>query len=152
MKLYQIENGRLTYGEALVKRFLAIAGNSLDHFRYYDKHDIGEALRRHLVTVVGFDDEQVVAYGHINPEHKTHSLGVCVADGRTGEGLGGQLIELLLSVADECGIDTTVAVDFNNLPAQRFYKRFGFVLAHDTIGNGRGTEHVMRLMTRAPMP
>jgi ribosomal protein S18 acetylase RimI-like enzyme len=112
---------------ALLKNFLEHAGSSLKAFRYFEKRSF-DALRNHIVTFILEEDENALAYGHLDKESDTVWLGICVIESRRGQGLGIRMMEELLKFADENKIQRIkLAVDNDNLTAQSLYKKFGFV-------------------------
>jgi RimJ/RimL family protein N-acetyltransferase len=116
-----------TDNTALLKNFLEHAGSSLNAFRYFNKRSF-DVLKNHIVTFILEEDENALAYGHLDQESGTVWLGICVIESRLSEGLGNRMMKELLDFADENEIrKIKLAVDNDNLPAQSLYKKFGFV-------------------------
>ncbi|MCI0611556.1 GNAT family N-acetyltransferase [bacterium] len=112
---------------ALLKNFLEHAGSALKAFRYFNKRSF-DVLKNHIVTFILEEDENALAYGHLDREGETVWLGICVIESQQGRGFGNKMMEELLKFADENQIPTIkLAVDNDNLPAQSLYKKFGFV-------------------------
>ena len=111
---------------SLVKEFLGIAGDSLKTLRYYKERDIETAMKSHIVTFIGINDETPVAYGHLDKEDDVVWLGIAVAEHCRGLGLGTQMMQALIDYADENRHQLKLSVDVGN-PAISLYRNFGFL-------------------------
>ena len=114
--------------ESVLREFVAKAGDSLSHFRYFKKRPLS-AFNTHLVTLVGVEDDVPVCYGHLNLDKDTGDawLGVCVIEGKTGRGLGSEMMRALLQAAKSKGVKTVrLIVDSDNEAAKNMYERMGF--------------------------
>jgi GNAT superfamily N-acetyltransferase len=109
----------------VIERFLAHAGSSLSTFRYFRTRPTS-IISNHLITLVGKEGNDVVAYGHLDPDGGKTWLGVCVADEWKGEGRGTAIVAALLEEADKNGIDVSLTVDEGNARARSIYERLGF--------------------------
>ena len=111
----------------VIKEFIDRMGDSSKTFRYFDKRPV-EVIKQHLVTMIGFDDGGFpVSYGHLDPAGGDVWLGVCVAEGFRGKGLGTEMIAALKQVARKMGIAVVkLAVDRVNTTAIRTYENMGF--------------------------
>ena len=122
MKLTRINTDRIS----LLKNFLEHAGNSLEHFRYYNSLDFA-VLKNHLVTYIIEENGQALAYGHLDKENEIVWLGTCIIENERGKGLGKKIMEALLSFAVLNNIDKIkLSVDNVNEAARSLYKNYGF--------------------------
>ncbi|MFN5459473.1 MAG: GNAT family N-acetyltransferase [Bacteroidota bacterium] len=112
---------------ALLEKFLASAGNSLETFRYFSKRKI-DSIKNHKYTLLLIDEnENPVAYGHLDYEDEIVWLGNCVAEKFRGKGLGQLVMRKLLNFARAQKITCIrLSVDRANTEAIRLYKKFGF--------------------------
>jgi len=119
----------ITYNNVdLLEKFLAAAGNSLNSFRYFEKRPFS-VLKDHIVTVIITNNGQPIGYGHLDKDNQTVWLGIAIAEGFKGQGLGTQLMNFLISKAAENDIGTLhLTVDSDNIQAISLYKRFDFVV------------------------
>ena len=110
-----------------VTRFLARAGGSLTHFRYFAKRPV-ETVRNHLLTLISADrGGEPMAYGHLDPEDGVVWLGICVAETERGKGHGTMMLQALLDAARKQNLPAVrLSVDQENLPAIRLYQAHGF--------------------------
>ena len=113
----------------LLRRFISLIGASGSSFRYFHSRP-AEIISNHVVTLLGLDDAGTpVCYGHLDREADTVWLGICVAEGHTGQGLGGRMMTALLEAGDEAGVEEIkLSVDNNNLSGIRLYEKNGFQL------------------------
>ena len=125
MKIVKIDES----GIGLLRRFIPLIGASGSSFRYFNSRP-PEVVRNHVVTLLGIDDAGTpVCYGHLDREADTVWLGICVAEGHTGQGLGGRMMTALLEAGDEAGVEEIkLSVDNNNLSGIRLYEKNGFQL------------------------
>ena len=94
-------------------------------FRYFQTRDPLAAFKNHVYTIVGLENENVVAYGHIDYETK-YWFGICVLNSYHGKGYGKQIMKSIIEFADSNSIDMTLSVDSANVVAIDLYKRNGF--------------------------
>jgi RimJ/RimL family protein N-acetyltransferase len=114
--------------ESRVREFLSGAGGSLKSFRYFEKRPVG-CISVHIVTLIGYNDGEPVAYGHLDPENGKTWLGVCVRETSCGKGLGTRMMDALIDEAKAQGIARIdLTVDEDNVGARKLYERYGFVL------------------------
>jgi RimJ/RimL family protein N-acetyltransferase len=95
-------------------------------FRYFQSRDPHTVFKNHIYTIVGIENENVIAYGHIDYETK-YWFGICVLNSYHGKGYGKQIINSILKFADSNTIDLALSVDSNNTIAIDLYKRNGFI-------------------------
>jgi RimJ/RimL family protein N-acetyltransferase len=112
-----------------VRDFLGNAGSSLDSFRYFDKRPL-EIIENHIVTLVAMIDEQVVGYGHLDPENNIIWLGICVVPSFQGKRIGRRIMKELLKKAHALSVkEIALSVDIDNKAAIQLYENFGFVIS-----------------------
>lgn len=110
----------------LLDTFLARAGTSQRAFRYFATRETS-VVKRHLCTIIGVKDRVPVSYGHLDVDAGRVWLGICVAEHDRGKGYGTQTMAELTRNADELGVERVdLAVDIDNVGAQRMYAKFGF--------------------------
>ena len=126
MKIVKIDESG---GLELLRQFIALIGASGSSFRYFNSRP-PEVVRSHVVTLLGLDDAGTpVCYGHLDREADTVWLGICVAEGHTGRGLGGKMMTAMLEAGDKAGIkEIKLSVDNSNLSGIRLYEKNGFSL------------------------
>lgn len=113
-------------GQYLLQRFLNAAGSSLVSFRYFANRSF-DVLSDHLITVLFMIDDTPVGYGHLDKEENKVWLGICVAEGFGGLGIGKQIMSYLDEAAVKFKIDQVyLSVDRENLKAQNLYNKCGF--------------------------
>ena len=125
MKIVKIDEAAI----GLLRRFISLIGASGSSFRYFHTRP-AEIISNHVVTLLGLDDAGTpVCYGHLDREDDTVWLGICVAEGHTGQGLGGKMMTALLDAGDRAGIrEIKLSVDNNNLSGIHLYEKNGFRL------------------------
>lgn len=108
--------------EEVLRRFMDSAGN-VSAFRYFSKRPLS-SIKEHWVTLIGMEGDDPVCYGHLNSEGW---LGVCVVEGRRGEGLGKKMMSSLIEFGRQKKIgETHLIVDASNIGARSMYEKFGF--------------------------
>lgn len=118
--------------DPLLKAFLDGAGDSLRTFRYFAKRSL-EVIEGHLCTWLWIDEDQPVAYGHLDREGATVWLGIAVQEQHRGKGYGSLMMTLLLDSARGAGLRSLrLSVDNENQAAIDLYERNGFVRADRT--------------------
>lgn len=117
----------------LVRGFLDIAGaGTLEKFRYFNSRPL-EIMNEHLATFVIRHQAQSIAYGHLDPENEIIWLGIAIAKGFQGQGLGTLLMTHLLTYARLHDLKMLkLAVDTDNNAAIFLYKKFGFKASSKT--------------------
>ncbi len=118
----------------LLQQFIDEAGASLKSFRYFQKRPL-EIIKNHACTFLLVDNEEPVAYGHLDKEEDTTWLGVAVIEAYLGIGLGAMMTKKLIVFAQENNIPVIkLAVDNNNQSAISLYKKLGFLLQEKKEG------------------
>lgn len=112
----------------LLRQFLDQLGSGVESFRYYQKRPIETALQ-HVLTAVAMDEQQQpVAYGHLDREGENLWLGIAVAESSQGRGVGKQMITHLIRAAQTAGErEIVLTVDKTNTKAIRLYETNGFI-------------------------
>ena len=105
----------------VLQQFLDRAGSSLRTFRYFNHRPL-TVVTNHLCTLIGLVDGRPVSYGHLDKEDGIVWLGICVAESEKGKGYGDQMMDALLEHRGEISL----AVDLDNLGAQKLYEKKGF--------------------------
>jgi ribosomal protein S18 acetylase RimI-like enzyme len=96
-------------------------------FRYFSKRPIN-IVNNHLFCCVIIDAEDIVAYGHLDPDEDRVWLGVAVSDNYVGKGFGSAMVEKLVDVAVKKNLRAIyLAVDLDNLAAKKIYVKMGFI-------------------------
>ena len=111
-----------------IELFLTLAGKSLITFRYFDKRPVS-IINNHLVTLVAEDtsSSEIVGYGHLDPEGDKVWLGVAVAEGNEGKGIGGEVVRKLKEHAQYLQLSNIyLSVDEDNRSALVLYQKEGF--------------------------
>ena len=111
--------------------------------RLIKRHELGRAWG--VVSQIG---EQIVGYGQLTQwGRRTEISDLIVSEGWRGHGVGTALIETLLNIAREHGIqEVEIGAVLSNARALDLYRRLGFQDAYQTILDmGRGVEPVLYL-------
>jgi ribosomal protein S18 acetylase RimI-like enzyme len=88
-----------------------------------------------------FFTDELHGFGYIDAATPEITIGVC-AEAR-GQGTGRRLLEALLDVARETGVDAlALSVEPTNIPARTLYERLGF----EPVGQVRGSWTMRRLI------
>ena len=87
-------------------------------------------------VIVALENEQVVGYGTYGPfrfkDGFKHTVehSVYVAEGHSGKGIGGQLLEELIHLGTSQGYHTMIGcIDADNAGSIAFHKKYGFIEA-----------------------
>lgn len=111
-----------------VNLFLERAKKGQKTFRYFKNRPL-EIIENQLVTLLGYDNQTTVSYGHLDKEDGVVWLGICTADSDTGKGHGKNMMEALICRASEMNLNKIrLSVDSSNAPAIKLYKKFRFKL------------------------
>ena len=116
-----------------VEEFLSHAGDSLLSFRYYNKRG-KHVLEEHLHTVLLYDNEGIVGYGHLDTcDTGRVWLGICLIPKKRGKGIGKKIMANLIEYSDS--IDNKVirlSVDKSNVAGKKLYEHFDFCVYNET--------------------
>lgn len=130
MRFIKIDDSNMS----LIADFCAIAGSSLESFRYFESRSI-DTIRNHLVTYITLVDNKPVGYGHLDFEDGAVWLGVCIIDSAVGQGYGKEIMRTLISDALKNDVsEINLSVDEENIPAVTMYKNMRFVVSHASEG------------------
>lgn len=114
----------------LIVDFCEAAGSSLETFRYFDSRSF-DVIENHLVTYVMMKKDVIIGYGHLDIEDDKVWLGVCIAEGHTGNGYGKRMLGALISKAHSSSVEEiNLSVDKENIPAVAMYGKLGFAIAN----------------------
>ena len=103
-----------------VEEFLSHAGDSLLSFRYYNKRG-KDVLEEHLHTVLLYDKEAIIGYGHLDKCDKGSVwLGICLVSNKRGKGIGKKIMANLVEYSDNIDNKVITILQFFGL---RFLKQ-----------------------------
>jgi ribosomal protein S18 acetylase RimI-like enzyme len=110
-----------------LKLFFKKNKKSKKNFRYYNtrKFDI---IKNHLVTILYYQDNVCVGYGHLDKEENKVWLGIVVDEEHQNLGIGGLIMDDLLSRYKET---IRLSVDKTNINAQKLYKKKLFTIIEE---------------------
>ena len=115
----------------LLEKFVSIAGTSLETFRYFAKRPFS-VIQQHVCTFVLCEENEPLAYGHLDKEDGTVWLGIAVIEKAKGKGIGKLMMEQLLSFARQQNIKSIgLSVDNDNSTAINLYLNLGFKLIEE---------------------
>jgi ribosomal protein S18 acetylase RimI-like enzyme len=107
-------------------RFLNNAGESLKTFRYFSSRPVS-VLSNHLTTVLLYEDNDPIGYGHLDKDGETTWLGICIQHDKKNNGYGKQVMNKLIRDAIDKKIPfIKLTVDEVNSGAIKLYETFGF--------------------------
>ena len=110
----------------LLKTFIENIGEASKTFRYFNKRSV-DVVRNHLVTLLILENENPIAYGHLDPENNTVWLGICVLPEFSGKGFGSMMMNALINEARKLRLDCiALTVDKDNKSAIDIYEKFNF--------------------------
>jgi len=115
-------------GRECLKKFRYFQGNAQRDYSYLRKRKrfIARRVESHIETILitWSGSDAPVAYGHLDMCHEGKVwLGLCVADGAQGFGLGATMIKYLLSKYDG---EINMTVDCDNEPSINLCTKYGF--------------------------
>ena len=127
MKIVQVSKDNFS----ILPVFVSNLGEAAKTFRYFSKRPI-DIVYNHLVTILLVDEEQALAYGHLEEEDGNVWLGICVLPAYKGKGFGKIIMERLIEEAKKKGLQTiSLTVDQDNLSAIGLYEKCGFKLCSE---------------------
>ena len=130
MEILRINRGD-DKGLNLLTKFLDNAGSALLNFRYFNSRSF-EVLNNHAYTILLLENGNPIGYGHLDLENEITWLGIAVAEGFQGKGLGKIILKDLINYSIKSGISVIkLSVDKNNNSAINLYEKFGFKLERD---------------------
>jgi len=101
-----------------------LMGDSKKSFRYYESRPL-TSIKSHQVTLLGYEGDLPLAYGHLDIEDGKVWLGICVSYQCRGKGYGREIMESLL--LKQC-TDIWLSVDDHNSRAWSMYEKYRFIL------------------------
>jgi len=97
------------------------------HFRYFNHRDVKTCVEQHTYTVIGYNNDEAVSYGHLDYEGK-YWLGICVLEEFRGKGYGKDMMKHLIDIAKKKNLpEINLTVDVDNIAAISLYKKLGFL-------------------------
>ena len=110
----------------LLEQFILKIGIAAESFRYYNSRPIS-VIKNHLVTLLLIDNENPIAYGHLDKENEDVWLGICVLSEYSRKGYGKKMMNELIIEAKELHLSNIVlTVDKDNFSAINLYKKMNF--------------------------
>jgi ribosomal protein S18 acetylase RimI-like enzyme len=105
-----------------IKNFFDLNQKNQKTFRYFKKRGV-DALKNHKKTILAFDNNQYIGYGHLDFDSDKTWLGIMVCDDCTGKGIGSKIMKKLLENVVE---EIYLTVDKNNALAINLYEKNNF--------------------------
>lgn len=107
-------------------------GEGANAFRYF-KNRPYSIIKNHLVTLVLINNDQEVAYGHLDFENDIVWLGIAVSEKHYGKKYGNKMITELINRAKSEKIRSIeLTVDIQNTKAINLYKKNNFRIKNKT--------------------
>lgn len=91
-------------------------------FRYFKNRNF-DSIKNHILTLLMYQNGNIVGYGHLDKENDTTWLGIMLGDEYIGKGLGGIILDKLIQSSTN---DIYLSVDKENLIAKNLYIKKGF--------------------------
>jgi|688.fasta_scaffold210047_3 hypothetical protein len=110
-----------------IKEFFKANPRNQKTFRYFKKRNF-DVIKNHKKTILIFENELYLAYGHLDFESNKTWLGIMVCDKCVGKGIGTKLMKKLLEGVTE---EIFLSVDKNNNSAINLYKKNNFILTEE---------------------
>ena len=109
-----------------VKNFIINCGSSLSYFRYFDKRSY-EIIYNHTQTILLYEENEVVGYGHLDNEKNKTWFGIVLKEGKKGKGYGKMIMNYLLKYyQNNMEYPLYLTVDIKNKTALKFFEKSGF--------------------------
>lgn len=125
-----LKNIRIEDEKDLVS-FLSNAGSSLNTFRYFSTRT-PSILNNHITTILLYEDERPVGYGHLDKDSEVIWLGICVSENKERKGYGKLIMDRLIEEAQLKNISRiNLSVDINNHDAVKMYVKYGFRICNE---------------------
>jgi len=114
-----------------IKTFLYRAKSSLQSFRYFDSRSF-DVLENHISTLLIFEKDVPVCYGHLDFDGSKVWLGIAVAQEDRGKGYGSIMMNELIRQAKIKEIHTIhLSVDKENIVAKSLYEKKDFTVVEE---------------------
>ena len=108
-----------------VKNFIINCGSSLSYFRYFDKRSY-EIIYNHTQTILLYEENEVVGYGHLDNEKNKTWFGIVLKEGKR-ERIWKNDNELSLKYyQNNMEYPLYLTVDIKNKTALKFFEKSGF--------------------------
>jgi len=104
-----------------VKKLFSVNDDS-NNFRYFVNRDFS-CIQNHLVTILFYEDEEPVSYGHLDLENNDTWLGIYVSPKYRKRGYGKMMMGVLMSHVNK---KVKLSVDKTNTNAMKLYEYFLF--------------------------
>tara|TARA_R110001583_G_C5669759_1_gene410616 strand:+ start:1955 stop:3229 length:1275 start_codon:yes stop_codon:yes gene_type:complete len=116
----------------ILKTFLDSLDREKQTFRYFNKRGL-DVINNHVCTCLLLNNNEPIAYGHLDKESGKIWLGIVIKKEFQGKGISKKMMTLLLNKASTLNLkDIQLAVDTDNKKAIVLYKKFGFELVSKT--------------------
>jgi len=102
-------------------------GNYSNTFRYFNNRSF-DCIENHLFTVLIYQKDKPIGYGHLDPEGNITWLGIYLSPDYRGKGYAKIIMGILLSHAKD---DVQLTVDKTNISAVSLYDNFGFIITDE---------------------
>ena len=100
--------------------------SSLSYFRYFDKRSY-EIIYNHTQTILLYEENEVVGYGHLDNEKNKTWFGIVLKEGKKGKGYGKMIMNYLLKYyQNNMEYPLYLTVDIKNKTALKFFEKSGF--------------------------
>lgn len=109
-----------------LKIFISNLGNSSKTFTYFNERKLS-CLKNHILTILLYENDEPIGYGHLDKEGETVWLGICVIESKTKLGYGKKIMNYLTKYADKNKINLKLSVHKFNIKAVNLYKKFNFI-------------------------
>ena len=91
-------------------------------FRYFKNRSF-DSIKNHTLTLLLYQNDNIVGYGHLDKENNRIWLGIMLGDNHTGKGLSNIIMDELIQNSPS---DIFLSVDKENLIAKNLYFKKGF--------------------------
>lgn len=108
-----------------LKSFISNLSGSSETFTYF-KSRCFDILDNHILTVLGYVNDNPIAYGHLDKDGDTIWLGICVIGSEVGKGYGNKMMNFLIKSANKKKLDLNLSVKKNNKVAIKLYENYSF--------------------------
>lgn len=111
---------------AQVEDFIKECSESINYFRYFEQRSF-DVINNHIITVLLYDINEPVGYGHLEKENGKIWLGIVISDGKKGKGYGKYLMEYLVKFNYNTYREPIyLTVDIKNRVAINLFEENGF--------------------------
>jgi ribosomal protein S18 acetylase RimI-like enzyme len=96
-------------------------------FRYFKNRNF-DSIKNHILTLLLYQNNDIIGYGHLDKEDDITWLGIMLGDKYVGNGLGGIIMDKLIQNSID---DIFLSVDKENLIAKNLYIKKGFYIIEE---------------------